>query len=207
MRKFVVASDMLANTYRTFGLLLAALVIFAALFAASCSGDDNEGGDPTATGIPPTAAPTSSLSGSLTVFAAASLTDAFNEAKEAFVAQNPDVSIEFNFAGSSALVTQLQEGAPADVFASAAQKNMVTALENGSVVDSRQVFAKNRLAVIVPKDNPANIQSPCDLSTSGVKLVIAEEGVPVGDYARQAFTNLEADAACGACHGRAPMLP
>ena len=154
------------------------------MFAVACSSDSN-------TPKPPQPAyrqrrrPRRASPAGITVFAAASLTDAFTEAKDAFIEQNPNVSIEFNFAGSSALVTQLQEGAPADVFASAAQKNMDTALENGSVVDAGQVFAKNRLAVIVPKDNPAGIQSPCDLDNSGVKLVIAEEGVPVGDYARQ----------------------
>ena len=204
MRKLFGKPDMLKRAYRTFGLLLAAVVVFGALLGAACGSDSNDP-DPTATGVPPTAAPTSSLSGGITVFAAASLTDAFTEAKDAFIAENPNVSIEFNFAGSSALTTQLQEGAPADVFASAAQKNMDTALENGSVVDAGQVFAKNRLAVIVPKDNPANIQSPCDLMTSGVKLVVAEEGVPVGDYARQAFANLDVDAACGAGYSNAVL--
>ena len=197
VRKSLGKSDMLNGAYRTFGLLLATLVAFGALLGAACGSDSNDP-DPTAIGVQPTPAPTSSLSGSITVFAASSLTDAFTEAKDAFIAENPDVSIEFNFAGSSALTTQLQEGAPADVLATAAQKSMDTALESGSVVDAGQVFAKNRLAVIVPKDNPANIQSTCDLMTSGVKLVVAEEGVPVGDYARQAFANMDVDAACGA---------
>jgi molybdate transport system substrate-binding protein len=187
LRNLFVGTDVAANAYRMAGLLLAAFVVFG----AAC-GSDRNSPDATATGVPPAAAPTSSLSGHLTIFAASSLTDAFSKEKAAFIAANPNVSIEFNFAGSSALVTQLQQAAPADILATAAQKNMDTALQNGSVVDAGKVFVTNRLAIIVPKANPANITTPFDLKKSGIKLVIAEEGVPVGDYARQIFTNLEA---------------
>lgn len=179
-------------------LIAMLLLTVGALAAAACSDDDDEGGDATVTSVPEKAEPTSNLSGSLTVFAAASLTDAFSEIGEAFTSADSGVSIEFNFAGSSALMTQLQEGAPGDVLATAATSNMETALSNGSVVDAGETFARNVLAVIVPADNPAGIQSPCDLANSGVKLVVAEEGVPVGDYAREVFVNLSADAACGA---------
>jgi molybdate transport system substrate-binding protein len=196
LTRFFSQSDMLSRAYRNIAFIAVALLTAAALLAVAC-GDDDNSGEATATSAPATAATTSFLSGSLSVFAAASLTDAFNEAKDAFTADNPDTSIEFNFAGSAALVTQLQEGAPADVLATAATSNMETALTNGSVVDTGHVFARNVLAVIVPADNPANIQSPCELANSGVKLVVAEEGVPAGDYGREAFVNLSVDAACG----------
>jgi len=156
--------------------LLATLVFLA----AAC-------GDAASTGTP-----AAGLSGNLTIFAAASLTDAFNAEKQAFEATNPRVSITYNFAGSATLVTQLQQGAPADVLATAAQTNMDAALQDHSVVDGGTTFAKNKLAVIVPKDNPGHIATPFDLADAGLKLVLAEEGVPAGDYAREIFKNMEA---------------
>ena len=124
----------------------------------------------------------------LTVFAAASLTDAFTEIGENFQAVNPGVTVIFNFAGSQALRTQIEEGAPADVFASANAKEM-DALINGTQVDQSapQQFLKNKLVVILPADNPAGIETLEDLATSGVKLILAAEEVPVGNYARQSM--------------------
>ena len=101
----------------------------------------------------------------LTVFAAASLTDAFTEIGKNFESQNPNVTVTFNFAGSQALRTQIEEGAPADVFASASAKEM-DALIAGSFAakESSQIFLSNKLAVIVPADNPAGIDSLDDLA-------------------------------------------
>jgi molybdate transport system substrate-binding protein len=141
---------------------------------------------------------TPSLSGNLTVFAASSLTDAFNEEKQAFEAAHPGVSVTFNFAGSPTLRAQLGQGARADVLATADRKNMDAALQNGLVVDAGTTFARNKLAVIVPKSDPGNIASPFDLAKSGLKLVLAQQGVPAGDYARQIFQNMEADPRGGA---------
>ena len=129
----------------------------------------------------------------LTVFAAASLTDAFTEIGKNFESQNPNVTVTFNFAGSQALRTQIEEGAPADVFASASAKEM-DALIAGSFAakESSQIFLSNKLAVIVPADNPAGIDSLDDLANSGVKIVLAAEEVPVGNYSRQAFELMNA---------------
>lgn len=127
----------------------------------------------------------------LNVFAAASLTDAFTEIGNNFQAANPSVTVTFNFAGSQALRTQIEEGAPADVFASASGKEM-DALVTGSFVtaESSQVFLNNRLVVILPADNPAGIDTLEDLAGSGIKLVLAAEEVPVGRYSREALDKM-----------------
>ncbi|HNE05179.1 MAG TPA: molybdate ABC transporter substrate-binding protein, partial [Anaerolineales bacterium] len=124
----------------------------------------------------------------LTVFAAASLTDAFTEIGENFETANPGVTVTFNFAGSQALRTQIEEGAPADIFASASGKEMDAAIEGKFIAeDSNQVFLTNKLVVILPADNPAGLETLEDLANSGVKIVLAAEEVPVGNYARQAL--------------------
>ncbi len=133
--------------------------------------------------------------GNVTVFAAASLTDSFTTIGEAITAQNPNVTFTFNFAGSQALVTQLTEGNPADVFASANNTQMKAAQEAGVIDGDSVVFTQNRLALIVPKDNPAGIASFADLSKDGVKLVVAAADVPVGNYGRQAVCKAGADTA------------
>ncbi|HET9906824.1 MAG TPA: molybdate ABC transporter substrate-binding protein [Anaerolineales bacterium] len=124
----------------------------------------------------------------LTVFAAASLTDAFTEIGANFEAANPGVTTTFNFAGSQALRTQIEEGAPADVFASANQTEMEALVISEHVVaGTPQVFLSNKLVVVVPADNPAALENLEGLARSGVKLVIAAEEVPVGKYTREAL--------------------
>jgi len=118
----------------------------------------------------------------LTVFAAASLTDAFGEIATAFEAAHPGVKVVFNFGGSPTLATQLSEGAPADVFASANTKQMTVAQDAGRIAGKIRTFVKNRLVVIVPSDNPAKIQTLHDLANPGVLLVVAAPDVPVRDY-------------------------
>lgn len=124
--------------------------------------------------------------GELSVFAAASLTDAFAQVKTDLEAANPDLAITYNFAGSQALVTQLAEGAAADVFASANNAQMQAATENGSIAGEPETFVRNRLAIVTPADNPAGADSPGDLATPDLKLVLAQAEVPVGRYAREA---------------------
>ncbi|HQX63669.1 MAG TPA: molybdate ABC transporter substrate-binding protein [Thermomicrobiales bacterium] len=147
----------------------------------------------------PTSSPTSApLSGSLTVFAAASLTDAFTEIGNRLTAENPGLRISFNFAGSQALVTQLQQGARADVFASADLKQM-TAAQGANLIDGNPiVFTHNRLTIIVPASNPGGINAPIDLAKPGLKIVIANKDVPVGRYTRQSLDLMSADPAFGA---------
>jgi len=136
-------------------------------------------------------ASTSNTSHTLTVYAAASLTDAFTEIGKAFETEHPDVRVVFNFGGSQNLRTQIEQGAPADVFASANTKEMDTLVTNKFVnADVPQIFLTNQLVVILPKNNPAGITSLEDLSNPGLKLVLAAEEVPAGRYARQVLENL-----------------
>jgi molybdate transport system substrate-binding protein len=136
---------------------LAALALALALLAA-CGGDDER----------------------LTVYAAASLTDAF---------QALDAEARFNFAGSDELATQLREGAEADLYAAASPKYPAELHAEG-VVERPRVFATNRLVLVVPHDNPARIRSLDDLLSDGVKLVVGAEGVPIGDYTRTVLAKL-----------------
>ncbi|MBZ0315840.1 MAG: molybdate ABC transporter substrate-binding protein [Anaerolineae bacterium] len=118
----------------------------------------------------------------LTVFAAASLTDSFEEIGESFEAANPGVKVEFQFGASSDLAAQLAEGAPADIFASANNRQMQVAKDAGRIEGKTYTFVKNRLVVIVPADNPAGIESLHDLANDGVLLVVVAEGAPIRDY-------------------------
>jgi molybdate transport system substrate-binding protein len=137
------------------------------------------------TTVPPTAI---SESRTLIVFAAASLTDAFTEIGAIFDAANPGVKTTFNFAGSQALRTQIEEGAPADVFASA-NKTQIDAVIAASLITegTQQNFLTNKLVVILPTDNPAGLEKLEDLANPGIKLVLAAEEVPVGNFARQSL--------------------
>ncbi len=139
-----------------------------------------------------------SLRGRITIFAAASLTDAFGEIANRFEALHPATEVVFNFAGSPTLCLQLELGARADVFASADQAQMERAQASGSVRADDAVFARNRLVVIVPAANPAAIGALADLQRDGLKLVIADEAVPAGAYTRQLLAALAADPAFGA---------
>lgn len=134
----------------------------------------------------------------LTVLAAASLTQAFEELGEQFTAAHPGVEISFNFAGSQQLAQQLANGAPADVFASANNRQMEAAAAASRVdANSIQVFARNRLVVIYPADNPADIQQLADLGKPGLKLVLAAKEVPVGQYSLNFLATAAADPAFG----------
>ncbi len=141
---------------------------------------------------------TQTQSNKLTIFAAASLTGAFNETAQAFQANNSGTAIVFNYAGSNALATQLKQGANADVFASADLKNMYSTKDAGLMNNSSiVVFAQNKLAIIVPKANPASITSLNDLLTSGIKLVVANSSVPVGNYTLQMLSKASNNSSYG----------
>lgn len=136
----------------------------------------------------------------LTVFAAASLTDAFTQIAADFEAQNPNVEVVLSFGGSSQLATQILEGAPADIFASANLRQMQTLVDEGLTVDAPQVFARNRLVLIVPADNPANIRYLRELANDGVKLVLAAPAVPVRDYTDAMLDEMAASRLYGAAY-------
>lgn len=127
--------------------------------------------------------------GKITVFAASSLTDAFNEIGDAFESKHPEAEITFNFAGTPTLRTQLEQGARADVFASANEDQMRIAIESGVTAGEPSVFTTNRLVVITPVQSP-QVTSLADLAGDDVLLVLALPTVPVGGYARDALANL-----------------
>ncbi|MFB9658643.1 molybdate ABC transporter substrate-binding protein [Glycomyces mayteni] len=156
-------------------LALTAALALAAL-AACGSGDDADTGD---------AEPTT-----LTVLAAASLTEAFTEIGEQFEAEHDGVTVEFGFAASSDLAAQITEGAPADVFASADQKNMDKVIEADAAVDP-QVFALNQLVIAVPEGNPEGVAGLADLA--GLDFAACAEEVPCGAAAQTAVAASGAD--------------
>ncbi len=137
-------------------------------------------------------APARTTLSTLTVFAAASLTAAFTALGDTLTRRDPGVHVMFNFAGSQALALQLTHGASADVFASADEHWMETVRDSGLLAGAAQIFAHNRLVVIVPAANPARIARLQDLAHPGVKLVLAANAVPVGHYARAAVSALAA---------------
>lgn len=127
------------------------------------------------------------------VFAASSLTDAFGQLAQAFESAHPGTSIRLNFGGSQALRTQIEQGAPGDVFVSASSKDMDTLVQEGFVeANEPQTLLTNRLVVILPTNNPAEIASLQDLARPNVKVVLAAADVPVGAYARQSLEEMNA---------------
>lgn len=128
--------------------------------------------------------------GRLRVFAAASLADAFGEIAARFERAHPGIRVEVNLAGSQQLVSQLEQGAAADVFASADPRWMDVARERSLLAGEPVTFARNRLTVIVPRTHPARIGRLQDLGRRGVKLVIAAPAVPAGRYSREVLGRL-----------------
>lgn len=133
-----------------------------------------------------TAQPSTS-GGEITVFAAASLTESFQQLGEEFEAANPGTKVSFNFAGSSALAQQLNQGAPADVFASAAPANMKQVTDTGTITATPTTFAKNTLQIAVPKGNPGKITGLADFAKGDLKIALCAEQVPCGAAAKKVF--------------------
>ena len=131
------------------------------------------------------------LSGELTLFAAASLTELFSMLGEAFTEKHPDVTFTFNFAGSQQLAHQLVQGAPADLFASANAEQMQVAVLAGRVDDAELYsFARNQLQIVVPEANPADLDTLADLVQPDLKLVIADASAPIGQYTQILLANI-----------------
>jgi molybdate transport system substrate-binding protein len=127
------------------------------------------------------------LSGSITVFAAASLTAVFGTIGADFQQAHPGTMIHFSFAGSSTLVGQVQQGAVGDVFASADQPNMQKLINAGLTSGSPSIFARNKLQIVVPAGNPKHVTGLADLGRSGLVVVLCAPAVPCGHYAIQAL--------------------
>jgi molybdate transport system substrate-binding protein len=128
----------------------------------------------------------------LTVFAASSLTDAFVELEGMFEEQNTGIDVSPSFAGSSELLAQIQQGAPADVFASADEAKMDTALEEGLVAEP-EIFARNRPVIIVPAADLGGIAEFRDLAEADAQMVLAEEAVPIARYAEEVLDNADGE--------------
>jgi molybdate transport system substrate-binding protein len=151
----------------TFTIRLAAIAVLTTLVLAGCGTSDE-------------AAPAGGTGGTLTVFAAASLKKSFTEIGEQFKTDNPGTDVEFTFAGSSDLVTQLTQGAPGDVFASADTTNMDKAAKAGLLAGAPVDFAANTLTIVVAPGNPKKVGSFKDLTQPGLAVVTCAPQVPCG---------------------------
>ena len=135
----------------------------------------------------PAAPANATLKDEVVVLAAASLTAPFQEITKAFEARNPGVTVRVSFAGSPTLVQQIEQGAPADVFASADTANMQRVVDGKHVTGAPQVFARNSLEIVVAAGNPKKISGLADLLKPGLVIVLAGPSVPAGHYALEAF--------------------
>jgi len=135
-------------------------------------------------------APAADQGRDLRVFAAASLTGAFEELAQQFEVAHPGVDLVLNFGGSSILATQLVEGAPGDIFASADQAQMQVVVAAGLAAGQPRAFAGNSLTIILPADNPGGLENPTDLARPGIKLILAAPGVPARGYSDQVIRAL-----------------
>jgi molybdate transport system substrate-binding protein len=169
---------------------LALAVAAVALFAGACSSSDEpstQSGGASVTAPAPKGAGNAG-GGTLTVFAAASLTESFTALGKEFEAQHSGVTVKFSFAGSSGLVQQLTNGAKADVFASADQATMDKAVQGGVIDGQATVFATNKLAIAVAPGNPKGIKSFADLNKAGLTVITCAPQVPCGAAAKKVET-------------------
>jgi molybdate transport system substrate-binding protein len=165
---------------RRFILTIATL---AAIAVAGCSSSSSSSG-----GSAPSASPASSPTGTITVFAAASLMGTFTQLGQQFDTAHPGDTVKFSFGPSSGLSTEITSGAPADVFASASPTNMDTVVSAGDAA-SPQDFAKNTMEVAVPPNNPGKVTSLNDLAKKSVKVALCQPQVPCGVVAAEVFKN------------------
>lgn len=143
--------------------------------------------------VGPGTSPAPSATDELSIYAAASLKDALVAVRDAYGAVRPGTTLVIATDSSSSLRTQIEEGAPADVFLSADEANPVRLVESGLADGGAVAFAGNRLTIIVPADNPAGIETPADLARPGVKVIAAADEVPITRYAQQVLANLDAE--------------
>ena len=167
---------------RSFRVL--ALAAAAVLSLAGCGSSDT-GASTESTTTTTTESP--KVTGDITVFAAASLTESFTQIGKDFEAANPDAKVTFNFAGSSALAQQINQGAPVDVFASAAPTNMKQVTDTGAITDSPVTFVTNTLEIAVPAGNPGKITGLADFAKPDLKIALCAEQVPCGAAAKKVF--------------------
>ncbi|MEU8899826.1 molybdate ABC transporter substrate-binding protein [Nocardia sp. NPDC048505] len=160
------------KTFRTLGATAAALALTAGLVACGSDETNNAGGE---------------IGGTVTVFAAASLTETFTKLGKDFEAAHPGVTVKYSFGASSALAEQIKQGAPADVFASAAPANMQQVVDAGAVQGQPATFVNNRLEIAVPKGNPGKITGLADFGKTEPRIALCAEQVPCGAAAKKVF--------------------
>jgi len=166
---------------------LATVAAVASLALAAACGSD--GSTSAGSGSSPAAPGSGAASGTVTVFAAASLTESFTSLGRQFEAAHPGTTVKFNFGASSSLAENINQGAPADVFASASPKNMQQVVDADGASDSK-TFARNVMQIAVPPDNPADVTEVTDLARSNVKVALCQPQVPCGAVAQQVFENV-----------------
>lgn len=166
---------------------LATVAAVASLALAAACGSD--GSTSAGSGSSPAAPGSGAASGTVTVFAAASLTESFTTLGRQFEAAHPGTTVKFNFGASSSLAENINQGAPADVFASASPKNMQQVVDADGASDSK-TFARNVMQIAVPPDNPAGVREVTDLARSNVKVALCQPQVPCGAVAQQVFENV-----------------
>jgi molybdate transport system substrate-binding protein len=169
-------------------LIRAGTVVVLAAVAGGLAGCGSAGGGAPTSAGPPAPGATPRNTGRIVVFAAASLTEVFTGLGRRFEAANPGTSITFDFGPSSALATQITEGAPADVFASASEQNMATVVRAGAATASA-VFARNVMEIVVPPDNPAGVTALTDLGRPAVTVALCQPEVPCGVAAAAVLAN------------------
>jgi molybdate transport system substrate-binding protein len=174
---------------RTTRILVSAIALLG-FVGASCGSDSSDSA--ATTSAPTTDAPTTTVpavSGDVVVFAGSSLTEAFDEMATAFKAANPHANVTFNFAGSGDLVTQISQGAPADIFVSADDSNMTKLTDAGEAVGDPVSIAKNTFEIIVEKGNPKGVTGVADLAKPDLLVVLCADTVPCGKGAAKILAN------------------
>ncbi len=179
-------------------LRVAAVVSILVLVFGACS---SSGASPTAStgasavptsaaSVPASAAPSTAAAGELTIYGAASLKGALDKAKAAYETANPGTKLTISTDSSAALETQIEQGAPADVFLSADTTNPKKLIDKGLADGAAVPFAGNKLTVVVPASNPGGVTTPKDMAKPGVKVIAAGDSVPITKYATQLLGNL-----------------
>jgi molybdate transport system substrate-binding protein len=162
---------------RTRAVVPLALLFCAVLPVSGCVGSGDGGGDGSG----------DQVTGRITVLAASSLTEAFSQIGKNFEAAHPGTKIEFSFAGSSELAAQVEQGAPADVFASASRATMAQVRRDGDTTGAPVTFVRNTLEIAVPPDNPGHVRGLADFANPSLTIALCAQEVPCGAAARQVF--------------------
>ncbi|GAA2226544.1 molybdate ABC transporter substrate-binding protein [Streptomyces nogalater] len=174
------------RTRRMLRLAGAGAAAVLALSACSAASDSSGEADTKASGSSDASA-SAKLSGTVTVFAAASLKESFTTLGKEFEHRHPGTKVSFNFSGSDTLAASITGGAPADVFAAASPRTMKTVTDRGDTAGTPVTFARNQLEIATRPGNPAKVSSLKDLTKSGLKVVLCDKAVPCGAAARKAL--------------------